>query len=161
MNFDHIVLVIGGTLTGLSAGLFYAFSVAIIPALRGLKGIGHIAMMQEINVKIVNPVFLLSYFGPCLLLPLAAILYWGQPQWGWLVIAAVLHIIGVVGVTHTRNIPLNDQLATYDASRLSEVDADQIRKKFQGPGTPWMRWHTFRTLAAIVATTIVFIVCLS
>ena len=43
MKFEDTVLVVAGTLTGLFAGLLYAFSVAIIPALRRLKGTEHIA----------------------------------------------------------------------------------------------------------------------
>jgi hypothetical protein len=35
-------------------------------------------------VKIENPVFFLSFFGPIVLLPLAAFLHWGQPQFVWL-----------------------------------------------------------------------------
>lgn len=46
MTLENIVLVVGGTLTGLFAGLLYAFSVAIVPALRRLKGTQHIAAMQ-------------------------------------------------------------------------------------------------------------------
>jgi hypothetical protein len=49
---------------------------------------------------------------------------------------------------------------TEDTQRTT-AEADKIRKEFQGPGMPWMRFHTIRTLAAITATTIVFVVCLS
>jgi uncharacterized membrane protein len=56
----------------------------------------------------------------------------------------------------TRNIPLNNQLAKIDVNRLSEPEADRIRKEFQGPGAPWMRFHTVRTLAAITAAAILF-----
>ena len=59
------------------------------------------------------------------------------------------------------NIPLNNQLAQIEADKLSEAEADKIRTDFQGPGTPWMRFQTLRTFAAITATTIVFVVCLS
>lgn len=161
MNLANIVLVVGGTLTGLLAGLFYAFNVAFIPALRHLKGTGHIAAMQAVNVKIINPVFFLSFFGPAILLPLAAILYWGKPPFGLLVAASLLHIVGAIGVTAAANIPLNDKLEKVDASQISEVDADQVRKEFQGPGAPWMLWHNVRTLAEIVATALVFIACLT
>ena len=161
MTFENIVLVVGGTLTGLMAGLFYTFNVAIVPALRGIKGTQHIAAMQSINSKIKNPVFFLSFFGPTILLPLAAFLHRGGEQFPLLVAAAVLHIIGANGVTIARNIPLNEQLDKIDVNQLSEAEADQIRKEFQEVETPWMRWHNVRTLASIAATALVFIVCLS
>ena len=90
MKLEDIVLVVGGTLTGLLAGVFYAFSVAFVPALRSIKGTQHIAAMQAINVKIENPVFFLSFFGSTILLPLAAFLHRSGSQFGLLVAAAVL-----------------------------------------------------------------------
>jgi uncharacterized membrane protein len=159
--FGNIVLVVGGVLTALHAGLLYDFSVDIVPAMRSIKGTSHISMMQAINVKIENPVFFFSFFGPIILLPLATFLHWGKPQFPWLLAASVIQIIGSEGVTVAGNIPLNNQLAKIDANKLSEAEADKIRKEFQGPGTPWMRLHTIRTLASIAATTLIFVVCLS
>ena len=161
MTFENSVLVIAGVLTGLHAGLLYDFSVDIVPALRSIKGTAHIAMMQAINVKIENPVFFLSFFGPIVLLPLSAYLHLGEPQFVWLVAASVIQIVGCDGVTVAGNIPLNSTLAAIDPVTLSEEEADRIRTEFQGPGSRWMRLHTIRTLAAITATTILFVVCLS
>ena len=158
---ENVVLVVAGVLTGLHAGLLYDFSVDIVPALRSIKGTAHISMIQAINVKIQNPVFFLSFFGPIVLLPLAAVLHWGQPQFAWLVAASIIQIVGCEGVTIAGNIPLNNELARVDPDRLSEVEADRIRTEFQGPGAPWIRFHALRTLAGIAATTILFVVCLS
>jgi uncharacterized membrane protein len=161
MTIENIVLVVGGTLTGLMAGLFYAFNVAIVPALRAIKGTQHIATMQAINDKIKNPVFFLSFIGPTILLPLAAFLHRGLEQFPLLVAAAALHIIGANGVTMAGNIPLNDRLDKVDTDQISETEADQIRNEFQGAGSPWMRFHNIRTLASIAAAALVLIACLS
>ncbi len=160
MQLADIVLVVGGTLTALLAGLFYAFNVAFIPALRSLKGIWHIAAMQAINDKILNVVFFVSFFAPVFLLPLAAFLYWGRPQCWYLIASALLYIIGAVGVTLAGNVPLNDELAQFDANQLSEDEAERIRREYQGPGTPWMRYHNVRTLTTTAATALIFIACL-
>lgn len=161
MTLENLVLVIGGTLTGLFAGVLYAFNVAIVPALRSIKGTSHIAAMQAINTKIKNPVFFLSFFGPTLLLPLAAYLHRGTAEFPLLVAAAALHIIGGNGVTIAGNIPLNERLDKVDSGHLSEAEADQIRAEFQGVGSLWMRFHNVRTLAVTAATALVFLVCLS
>jgi uncharacterized membrane protein len=161
MTFENIVLVVGGTLTGLMAGLFYAFNVAFVPALRAIKGTQHIAAMQAVNKKIENPVFFLSFFGPTLLLPLAAYLHRGTEQFVWLVAAALLHIIGANGVTVAGNIPLNKGLDKVNADQLSEAEAERIRTEFEGPGSPWMRFHNIRTLMSIAATALVLVACLS
>ena len=110
--------------------------------------------------KIKNPVFFLSFFGPTILLPLAAYLHRAESSFPLLVAASLLHILGSNGVTAAGNIPLNEKLDTVDTNQISEADAEPIRQQFQGPGSPWMRWHAVRTWAAIVATALVFIVCL-
>lgn len=161
MTLENIVLVIGATFTGLLAGLFYTFNVAVVPALRSIKGTQHIAAMQAINLKIKNPVFFLSFFGPTILLPFAAYLHRGTAEFPLLVAASALHIIGANGVTIAGNIPLNERLDKVDSNHLSEAEADAIRKEFQGVGSAWMRYHNVRTLASIAATAILFIVCLS
>lgn len=158
---ENIVLVIGGTLTGLIAGLLYAFNVAVVPALRSLNSKQHITTMQVINVKIKNPVFMLSFLGPTILLPLAAFLHRGAPEFPLLVAAALLHILGVNGVTIGGNLPLNDRLEKLDVNRLSEPEAERVRTEYHGAGATWMRWHAVRTLAAITATALIFIVCLA
>jgi uncharacterized membrane protein len=161
MTFENIVLVVGGTLTGLLAGVFYAFNVAFVPTLRHLKAKQHIETMQVINAKIKNPVFFLSFFGPTILLPLAAFLNRSTAEFPLLVMAALLHIIGSDGVTIAANIPLNEALDKVDVSQISEAEAEKIRQDFQGPGSSWMRFHAVRTLAATAATALIFIVCLS
>lgn len=161
MTLETIVLVAGGVLSGLLAGLLYAFHVAVVPALRSMTGAQHIVAMQAINEKIKNPVFFLSFFGPTALLPLAAYLHRDASVFPLLVIAAALHIVGANGVTIAGNLPLNARLDEHHIDQLSEAEADQIRNTFQGPGTPWMRLHAIRSLSSIAATTLVFVVCLS
>jgi len=161
MSLTQLILVITGTLTGLLTGAFYIFTVAIIPALRSLNAKEHITTMQAINVKIVNPAFMLSFFGPTLLLPIAAFLYRGAEQFPLLVVVSVLHIVGVNGITIVGNVPLNNGLAKVNVDKLSETEAEQIRGTYHGQGSSWMRLHNLRTLVAVVATATIFIVCLS
>ncbi len=49
--------------TGGMAGIFFAFSVAVMPGLDAAKATAAIASMQSINQKIQNPVFLLTFVG--------------------------------------------------------------------------------------------------
>jgi uncharacterized membrane protein len=48
---------------GLLAGLFFAFSVSVMKALARLPSAEGITAMQSINVTIINPVFLATFFG--------------------------------------------------------------------------------------------------
>lgn len=160
MTFANLLLVLSGTLTGLIAGLCYAFNVAVIPALRSLSAKEHIIAMQAINLRIINPVFMLSFLGPTVLLPLTAFLHRDKTQFPILLAAAALHIIGVNGVTMAGNVPLNNRLVQTNVGSLSETEAEQERQAFHGVGASWMRLHNIRTLAAITATALIFIACL-
>jgi uncharacterized membrane protein len=67
---------------GLMAGLFFAFSVAVMKALARLPSAEGIGAMQSINVAIINPVFLAAFFGTaaaCVLVMIASLLRWHDP----------------------------------------------------------------------------------
>jgi uncharacterized membrane protein len=161
MSLENIILVLAGTVTGLSAGVYYTFNVGVVPALRDISPKAHIEFMRLLNVRIENPLFFLSFFGPAILLPLSAYLFRERDMFLLLVIAALLHIVGVISVTGVGNIPLNSKLADVDLNAISAEEADKIRREYQGPGTPWMRWHTVRTLAGTAATALIIIAALS
>jgi uncharacterized membrane protein len=135
MTLANLLLVLAGTLTGLIAGLLYAFTVSVIPALRSLPAKEHLTAMQAINIKIINPVFMLSFLGPTLLLPLAAILHRDSMAFPMLLAAAGLHILGVNGVTIMGNVPLNNRLEQTRVASLSEAEAEQTRQAYHGSGS--------------------------
>lgn len=160
MTTENIVLVAGGILAGLHAGLLYDFSVDIVPSMRKLSAKAHIEMFQAIDKTITNALFFPSFFGPVVLLPLAAFLFRGQPEFPWLLAAALIQILFCNGVTVAAHLPLNVGLAKVETGKLSEREAEKIRSEFQGPGSKWVRFHTVRTISGITATILVFIACL-
>jgi uncharacterized membrane protein len=161
MSFENVVLVLAGVSTGLHAGLLYDFSVDIVPSMRKLGAKAHIEMFQAIDKTITNPVFFLSFFGPIVLLPLATVLLWGEPQGAWLLIAAVVQIVGCNGATVAGNLPLNAELVKVDTAKISDAEAVKIRQAFQGRGSRWMVFHTIRTIAGTAATALIFAIGLS
>src|SRR5215475_3517014 len=67
---------------GLMAGLFFAFSVAVMQALARLPAAGGIAAMQSINSAILNPLFLAVFLGTaagCALVIITALARWHSP----------------------------------------------------------------------------------
>ncbi len=151
-----IILVVAGTLAALLAGLFFGFQVAVMPGLARSSDREFLRAMQNINRVIVNPVFLLSFLGPIVLLPIAAWLNWEKA--GWLLVAAsVAHIVGGVGITGSRNIPLNNRLDALDLDAQSDADVGAFRKEFE---KPWNQWHLMRTVATILATVAAFVAAL-
>ena len=51
-------------LTGLSAGLCFTWTNAITPGIGRLDDLGYLQSFQEMNRAIINPIFLIVFFGP-------------------------------------------------------------------------------------------------
>lgn len=144
MNGIGQVALIGGTVTtGLVAGLFLAFSTAVMPGLARTDDRTFVAAMQAINVAILNPVFLTLFVAPLGCLAVAA--FTGPARW-WVVAALVLYVANVA-ITQAGNIPLNDALlaagtpdgpAGWEAARTAFEDQ-------------WNRLHLVRTLALVAS----------
>ncbi len=116
--------------SGLLAGVFFVFAVAIMPALSGADDHTFEVSMNRINVSIVNPVFVLVFFGAPVLAVLAAVMVRAPLLYA----AATLAVITLL-ITIAANIPLNNQLAA-------------------GAGRPgfeqvWVRWNVVRTVTGI------------
>jgi uncharacterized membrane protein len=99
-----------------------------------------------------SAVFMLSFFGPVLLLPLATWLKWDDA--GWLLLeASVAHIVGDVGVTAAKNLPLNDRVDKIDLDKAADKEVAEICGWYE---QPWNRWHLVRTVATILGTVATF-----
>lgn len=149
-------LLLGGGLvaTGLMSGLLYGWSVSVIPGLRRTTDLAYVDTMQHINQAIINPAFVIPFMGIPLLLGAAALTQFraGDTRRGWLLSAAtVSYVVGVLGVTIGRNIPLNDAL---DAFRLDQGDEGAIHTRRSTYELPWNRWHHLRTFGSIGSFTL-------
>lgn len=143
------VLLAGTVVMGLIAGTYYAFSCAVMPGLAATDDRTYIAAMQQINVKIENPVFFLSFFG-AFLLPLAAVFMQRKRGGGaalrWIVAGLALYTVGLV-TTMGFNIPLNNTLKDAgDAAAIADPAA--VRQDFEDP---WVVWNIVRALVSTVA----------
>lgn len=146
-------------MAALIAGLFFAFSVAVNGALHRLKDSEYVAAMQSINLVILNPVFLLTFFVPVLLLPLAAYLHSAIfPRFALLLAASLLYIVGTIGVTMAGNVPLNERLARFDLGAADGAEIARARAEYE---RPWNRLNGVRTAASIAATFLVFTACVA
>lgn len=129
---SEIVLLTARTLSGLLAGVFLAYTVSVMPALRAMDDKTFVTVMNRINVVIVNPVFLAVFLGA----PVAAlaVLLWVRNPWA--VGGAVFAVASLV-VTGVFNVPLNDRLA-----------AGGAREAFENA---WTVWNVVRTVTASAA----------
>lgn len=135
--------------SGLIAGTFCVFSVAIMPAFRRLPANEGIAAMQSINIVIINPIFLGVFLGTGLLSLVVAILAFTSlemPRSGFILAGSALYIFGSVLVTMALNVPLNNALAAADPISSAGNDV------WQNYLTNWTFWNHVRTIASLVAS---------
>jgi len=145
------ILLISVLITGLSAGLFYAWQVSVIPGTRKLTDAAYLASMQSINLEILNPWFFVIFFGPMLLMIVSSIgLYkTGHTEiFVWLILAAINYTIGTIGVTAFGNVPLNNALDILDLSTLS---LDELRETRLAYEAKWNLYHFIRTSFAVIS----------
>jgi uncharacterized membrane protein len=133
---------------GLVGGIFFAFSTFVMAALGRLPSDQGIAAMNSINVTVINPLFFLAFFGTgllCLLLAGGSFIWWDQMSGKLILTAAVIYLVGCIGVTMAFNVPLNNALAavamgTPEAASLWSFYLDK-----------WTAWNTVRTVAPLVS----------
>src|SRR5690242_13170060 len=133
---------------GLSAGVFFAFSSFVMPALDRLAPAQSIRAMNAINRVAVTPVFMSALFGTalaCVVLGGWALTSWGERSAMLALGGCALFVVGAIGVTMAANVPLNDGLMQVDprapgaATRWSNYLSD------------WTRFNHLRARKAIVA----------
>lgn len=145
METARLASLIAATLTtGLVSGLFYGFSVAVMPGLKRTDDRTVIEVMQRINVAILNGWFLLGYIGALLFTALAVALHVPSDGRGVLppLIAALVCYVASMGLTGKVNIPLNNALE--QAGPVDRIgDPAAVRRAFEGP---WVRANHWRAL---------------
>ena len=109
------VALFGATITtGLVAGLFYAYAVSVNLGLAAQPDAAYVSTMNEINERILNPLFFLGFVGAVAFLLAALVLHARRPRSGrlWLILLACpLYIGGTLLLTMLVNVPLNEELA--------------------------------------------------
>ena len=132
---------------GLVAGVFFAFSSFVMPALRRLPAAQGVAAMQSINRLAPTPVFMTALFGTALaalVVAVWALVSSAERPTGLLVAAGALYVIGTIGVTMGGNVPLNNELERFDAERADAASWSTWVSR-------WTAWNHVRTVAALAA----------
>jgi uncharacterized membrane protein len=149
VNVVSTVTFVAALGTALMAGLFFAFSISVMRGLARIPPAAGIAAMQAINVRILNPVFGMVFFGTtaaCLFLGVSAILRWPSPAAPYHLAGSLLYLIGAFGVTVVFNVPRNNALAAVDPA---STDAARLWSRYL---VTWTAWNHVRTIASLAAT---------
>ncbi len=133
---------------GLISGFFFAFSVVVMHALAKRPTPEAIAAMQTINVVVLNAWFLGAFFGTavmCIAAIALAALHWEKNAAPWLLIGALLYLVGTIWVTMRFNVPRNEALKRVSPS---SVEGATLWSDYL---SSWTAWNHVRALAAILA----------
>lgn len=132
----------------LVAGVFFAFSTFVMPALSRLPAPTGIEAMQSINVAAINAWLMGALFGTaalCMGVAVASMLRWSVPGAPLRFAACATYLFGTIVVTAACNVPLNEALAPVHAT---DVEAAQLWGRYL---VQWSLWNHVRGIAAFVA----------
>jgi uncharacterized membrane protein len=133
--------------SGLTAGVLLAFSLAVMRSLSDGAPEAAMAAMQRINVRIVNPLFLLLFLGSAALGAAAAFVGWRDlpGAGGWcLLLGGAVYLAGPFGITMAFNVPLNERLAAADPAQAATLWPRYV--------AAWLRWNHVRSALGALAT---------
>lgn len=149
MNGWQVVTMITALASATAGGVFFSFSTFTMQGLAGLPDADGMAAMQSINRTAVRPPLMALLFGTATLCAVLAIRGVTTTEAGsWLLLAGgVLYLLGAVGVTVVKNVPLNNALADADPSDdRAALWRDYLRR--------WTRWNHVRTVSCILAAAV-------
>ncbi|WP_462250988.1 anthrone oxygenase family protein [Ekhidna sp.] len=137
-------------LTGISAGLFYAWSVSVIPGTQKINDLSYLYTMQSINRAILNPAFFIVFFGSLIALACSTYFTYNVSTKGFwfLLITTAAYLIGTVGITGLGNVPLNNELEALKIPVLSKKEVAEFRKYYE---SHWNKLHTYRMLFSVLS----------
>jgi uncharacterized membrane protein len=144
MNGLTILLVLTILGNGLVAGVFFAFSSFMMNVFAGLPDRQGMAAMQSVNVIIEKSTFMLPLVLTALSSLVLAVIAFRNPGGagsGFVIAGSLLYLIGSFGVTMFFNVPLNNALASSNASL-------ELWRSYQ---ETWTIWNHVRTVAGVLA----------
>jgi uncharacterized membrane protein len=136
--------------TGMAASAFVLYAHTVMPGLGGTDDRTFVGAFQAMDRAIINPLFMLTFFGALLFTGAAGLLYLrGDDARGvvpWVAVAFGLYLVVVV-ITMTINVPLNDALKA--AGDPDRIDLAAARADFHE--TRWVAWNLVRAVLSTVA----------
>ena len=158
MNLSDIIFIVAATLNALSAGLFFAWSVSVMPGLARVSDREFVAAMRAMNVAIQNLIFFTVFFGAPLFTVISTVLHYGESaRFSLLLAASFVHITGVFAVTVFGNVPLNNRLERLDVKLAADDEIKSARANFE---RRWNILNHFRAFSATLAFVLIALACL-
>jgi uncharacterized membrane protein len=133
---------VGSSPSGLQAGTYFTWATGVMPGLAKVDDRTFVHAMQQMNIAIVNPVFIATFLGAPLLAG-ASIAVAGSHARPWAIAATVL-AVGTLVISFAGNIPLNDALdAAGPVDKIKDLAA--VRADFE---SLWVKLNIARTFTS-------------
>ena len=145
------VMLVSVILNAMAAGIIFIFSNTVMPALATLDSDVGINAMNTINVIIVNPLFVIAFFGG-LISGYPARAMWknpdefSRPARYYALATTLVFFFGEFMVTVTQNVPRNNALLVVDP----ESD-DGINYWKNNYLKSWVAWNTVRCVFSVIS----------
>src|SRR5689334_21664476 len=136
------LLLAAAVVAGLQAGTYFTWPTGVMPGLARVDDRTFVSAVQQMNVAIVNPVFIATFLGAPALAATAAVV--AAPQARPWAIAATVLAVGTLVISFAGNIPLNDALAA--AGPVDKIrDLAAVRGDFE---SLWVKLNIGRCLTS-------------
>jgi len=153
--FAKIILGLAIMTTGLSAGVLTLYAHTIMPGLKHTDDRTFVGAFQSIDRAIINPWFLICFFGAAVLSAMSVVLHLVGAGGGrsmltvlTMLIAAVALSMLTIVITLVVNVPLNDAIkAAGDPASIDNLAA--VRAQFNE--ARWATWNLIRTVASVAS----------
>ena len=141
-NLRGPLLVVAAVVAGLQAGTYFTWATGVMPGLARVDDRTFVDSVQQMNIAIVNPVFIATFLGAPVLAGAAAVVAGPQAR-PWAIAATVL-AVGTLAISFAGNIPLNDALE--HAGPVDKIrDLAAVRGDFE---SLWVKLNIGRCLTS-------------
>ncbi|GGJ89148.1 membrane protein [Streptomyces camponoticapitis] len=154
-----VLLALAVVFTGLYAGMMLIFLTGIMPAMARLTDGQFVTAMRRLNEEVPRGLFLLVFLAE-VAFPVAALAVPVDDRSDthlWLLVAGLICVVLNHLVTVAGNIPLNNALASSEASPETHPDT-AVRAAFE---SRWNRFHAVRTVFAVAGFALIVSASLS
>ena len=145
------VMLVSVILNAMAAGIIFIFSNTVMPSLATLDADVAIPIMNKINIVIVNPLFILCFFGGLISAYPTIVLYKNPDDYSvqaryYALASTLVFFFGEVLVTITQNVPRNNALLAVDPE--SEDGVSYWENEFL---KGWVAWNTTRCIFSVIS----------
>ena len=139
--------------------IYLTYAVVVMPGLSKLNDKEFLTVFQVTDAVIQNrqPIFMLIWVGSVvfmLSLILTSITYVGLSKTWFIVIVAMIYLLGVQGITIFVHLPLNNHIQKLNLEKLKDENLSKERLNFE---RKWNFFNIIRTTISFVATVILLI----